>query len=72
VLSEEERKDVERRHGTSPLLHVRRALLSSAIRDLSLQFNGFRVVSFITSTALINTDCLNIELSLSLLERISI
>jgi len=34
VLSEEERKDVERRHETSPPLHVRRALPSSATRDL--------------------------------------
>lgn len=52
MLLEEERKDVERRHETSPLLTFRRALPSSATRDLSRQFIGFRVVPLSTSTIL--------------------
>ncbi len=51
VLLEEERKDVERMHRTSPLLQVRRALPSSATRDLSLQFIDFTVALLVTSTA---------------------
>ena len=51
VLLEEERKDVERMHRTSPLLQVRRALPSSATCDLSPQFKDFTVALLVTSTA---------------------
>jgi hypothetical protein len=54
MLLEEERENVERRHETSPLLHVWRALPSSATRDLSPQFNGVTVAMLVTSTASIN------------------